>query len=150
MRVRLIATAVLLGAGVALSGVGCATSEPRYEDCEVSDQEAREPDCGYYERGGDYRLSSTPLDGWAWVWWSWVTPGQSSFPPSGWKPPHGLRPPTESKATEKRRKQHEKKTSNTTVRSTPRKSTGGGTVTDGRSRRTNTGTSTGGRSTTRR
>lgn len=104
-----LVTLTVFGAGLALSGAACGLGEPRYEDCEVSDQDARESDCGYYSRGGQYRLSNTALPGWEWNWWSWVVVGQNSFPPEGWKPPHGLKPPTESSESKKRRKQHEKK-----------------------------------------
>lgn len=108
MRGTKIVLSALLGAGVALGGAGCGGS-PRYEDCEVSDQEAREPDCGYYERlDGGYTLSDTVVAGAVWHWWSWVVVGQNSFAPANWKPPHGLKPPTESSESRKRRKKHEK------------------------------------------
>ena len=107
-RIRGLVLSGVLGAGIALGAAGCG-GNPQYEDCEVSDQEAREADCGYWQNTSDgYFLRDGLVDGAVWTWWSWVIVGQSSFAPADWKPPHGLKPPTESSAAEKRRKAYEK------------------------------------------
>lgn len=115
-----LVTLTVFGAGLALSGAACGgLGEPRYEDCEVSDQfedgdltirtQRYEADCGYWEQNGNYFLREGIVGGATWHYWSWVVIGQNSFAPEGWKPPHGLKPPTESDESKKRRKQHEKK-----------------------------------------
>src|SRR3990170_881077 len=116
MRVQTVITAVALGAGVALGAAGCASTDTRYEDCEVSDQyvdgdmivraQTYESDCGYWEQNGQYFLREALVAGAVWHWYSWVTPGKNSFHPEGWKPPHGLKPPKESTESKNRRKKY--------------------------------------------
>jgi hypothetical protein len=92
---------LVLATALTLGGVSCNKPdrddpvESPYEDCEVSDQATREPDCGYSENAGTYRVGHHAQTGWTWHWWSWVVVGRDSSPPAGWVPPHGLQPPLE-------------------------------------------------------
>lgn len=115
MKQKLARLALVVGLG---AGLGLTACTAHYEDCEVDDQyvdgdmtvmaQTYESDCGYWEQNGEYFLRESLVAGGTWHWWTWVTPGQLSYAPNGWKPPHGLEPPREDSAAKKRRKQREK------------------------------------------
>lgn len=93
MRIRTLVAAAAVAALPLGGAVGCAVGP--YEDCEVSDQEAREPDCGYWTLNGVNRSGERPGTDWVWVFFSWVNLGHDSSPPDDWDPPKGTKPPRE-------------------------------------------------------
>jgi hypothetical protein len=125
--------------GTALGAAGCGTGETvterRYEDCEVSDQEAREDDCGYWERFGSVTSGSRPGADWNWVWFTWVTVGRNSSPPDGWVPPAGTNPPYEDIEVKKPKKP---KTTAPRPASTTKKTTSVSTGNQGRTEKSYT------------
>lgn len=99
MRRRTRLAAIIAAATIALTGViACAddTEEittTEYEDCDTGDQEAKADDCGYWQKGDQYRSGVQPDLTWLWIWFTWVHIGQNSHPPAGWHPPKGVTPP---------------------------------------------------------
>lgn len=92
--IGLIAIAVLV-AGILVSCGGEEThKETVYEDCDTGDQNEKDDDCGYWQKGSEVRMGGQPDMTWLWVWYTWVVVGQSSHPHSGWVPPRGVVPPT--------------------------------------------------------
>lgn len=99
MKLRRIGVA--LGVSALLFGaIACVSVEDEYatttvaEDCDAEDQSKREDDCGYWQRGNEYRIGAQPGIDWAWVWFTWVIVGQRSVAPAGWVAPHNLKAPT--------------------------------------------------------
>lgn len=117
--VRLMALGVF-GGGLALGGAAACSEQvddsytaasyedTNYEDCDTEDQVNREDDCGYWFYNGMYYLGRKPGQSGIWYYWSWVTPGKTSYAPAGWNPPHGLKAPAASAATKQRYKDYQK------------------------------------------
>lgn len=118
MRIRKLVVA-LIAATLPLGGA-LACARPGYEDCEVSDQEAREPDCGYWTLNGVNRSGGQPGSDWVWVFFNWVNLGSDSRPHKDWKPPKGTNPPREDSDGVKSRKKSTTGTSGSTA-TTPKK-----------------------------
>lgn len=118
MRIRKLVVA-LVAATLPLGGtVACARGS--YEDCEVSDQEARESDCGYWTLNGVNRSGGQPGADWVWVFFTWVDLGRASRPHKDWKPPKGTNPPREDSDRSSTRKKSTTGTSGSTA-TTPKK-----------------------------
>ena len=95
---RRVITAAMLGASLAAGTTLTACTEDtvevaEYEDCDAEDKRNNEDDCGYWQKGSEYRVGAQPDSTWIFIYYSWVLQGLTR-PPAGWIPPHGLKPPT--------------------------------------------------------
>lgn len=116
MRIRKLVVTALVAALPLGGSVACAVGP--YEDCEVSDQEVREPDCGYWTLNGVNRSGAQPGKDWVWVFFSWVNVGRDSSPHKDWKPPRGTKPPREDADSSGRKRSS---TSGGSTSTTPKK-----------------------------
>lgn len=91
----IIATTMALWGAVACGDDTEQVAVTEYEDCDTGDQDRKEDDCGYWQKGTEYRTGGQPDLTWVWIWFAWVHLGQPSRPPAGWHPPKGVpAPPT--------------------------------------------------------
>jgi hypothetical protein len=75
--VKFVAVALMAVLG-STTLVGCSSTHNYNLECDAGDYTEHDSDCGYVDSAG------------MWQYFSWTSPGKTTYSPDGWEPPAGV------------------------------------------------------------